>query len=363
MKNFISLLVLLVLTALHSAEASSDTLKQDDSRKLVVGVKDTPPFIIKTNKGYEGVSVELWEELATDLGLQYEYREYSLTGLMKALEEEEVDLSINPLTVTSERVKRFNFTQPFYISSLAIATHKKGENEIWSFIRNFFSWKFFKVVLLLFLVIFFFGFLAWIFERKGNPEEFGGKGFKGVWQGIWWSAVTMTTVGYGDKSPRTVGGQIVALIWMFTAVIIISSFTASIASSLTVNRLESNIKGVEDLKNVRVGSIKGSTSKNYLGSLEISSRDFLKPEEGLKAISSGEIDAFVYDEPVMQHIIKNKNLQGELQILPYTFNKQYYAFSFPSNNSLRELLNPLLLDKIKGKDWQVILGEYNMNQD
>ncbi|MGO2102628.1 MAG: ion channel [Psychroflexus halocasei] len=44
----------------------------------------------------------------------------------------------------------------------------------------------------------------------------------------------MTTVGYGDKSPLSLGGRIVGLIWMFMAVIILSSLTAGIASALTV---------------------------------------------------------------------------------------------------------------------------------
>ena len=38
---------------------------------------------------------------------------------------------------------------------------------------------------------------------------------------FWWAAVTMTTVGYGDKTPVTTGGRIVGLVWMFTSVIVI----------------------------------------------------------------------------------------------------------------------------------------------
>ena len=57
----------------------------------------------------------------------------------------------------------------------------------------------------------------------------------------------MTAVGYDDKSPRTHGGKIVSLIWMFTAIIIVSGFTASIAASLTVDNLEGNIKSFPEI--------------------------------------------------------------------------------------------------------------------
>jgi len=78
------------------------------------------------------------------------------------------------------------------------------------------------------------------------------------------NGVTMTTVGYGDKSPKTVGGRIVALVWMFTAVMIISGFTASIASSLTVNQIGSSKYDIQDYKESQLGTIGESGSDRWL---------------------------------------------------------------------------------------------------
>ena len=71
----------------------------------------------------------------------------------------------------------------------------------------------------------------------------------------------MTTVGYGDKAPVTVMGRLIGLIWMFAAIIIISSFTAAIAASLTVSELGSDVENPNDLPNVRVGSYRGCYSR------------------------------------------------------------------------------------------------------
>jgi len=47
---------------------------------------------------------------------------------------------------------------------------------------------------------------------------------------LWWAVVTATTVGYGDVSPITVEGRIIAVVLMLTGIGIIGVFTATVAS-------------------------------------------------------------------------------------------------------------------------------------
>ncbi len=335
---------------------TSDSLK----RELIVGVKQTPPFIMKDASGdYAGISVALWKNIADELGYTYTFKEYDLSGLLTALENGEIDACINPLTVTSSRVEQFDFTQPFYITNLAIAVDKSGKSKWLSFIKNFFSIQFFEAVLLLLLVLMIFGVLVWFFEKDANKEEFG-PGMKGVWNGLWWSAVTMTTVGYGDKSPKTTGGRAVALIWMFTAIIIISGFTASIASSLTVSELESNIENPSDLKKVDVVAVSASTGAEYLKNNGIKFQEVDNIQDALKMLSAGDTDAVVYDEPIMRYSIDQQALSKEITILPYSFATQYYSFALPKYSKNRELIDPVLLNNIAGAQWKSLLKEYNL---
>ena len=138
-----------------------------------------------------------------------------------------------------------------------------------------------KVIATLTLLLLGVGMLVWWFEHKKNPQQFNGSAARGIGSGFWWSAVTMTTVGCGDKAPITVAGRILGLIWMLVAIIIISSFTAAITSSLTVTQLESVIKGPEDLPKVTVGTTANTTSESYLNQIQIPFRSFGSRKQNL----------------------------------------------------------------------------------
>ena len=53
-----------------------------------------------------------------------------------------------------------------------------------------------------------------------------------AWDGVWWSLVTMTTVGYGDKHPCSVPAKLLAMLWMVLAVVFVSVMNATVTNSV-----------------------------------------------------------------------------------------------------------------------------------
>ncbi|HCD31024.1 MAG TPA: ion transporter [Phycisphaerales bacterium] len=84
------------------------------------------------------------------------------------------------------------------------------------------------------------------FESQAQPEIFGS-----VFHAMWWAVATMTTVGYGDVFPITVGGKIFTAVMLFISLGVISSATGIVASALTrarelENQKADDLKGCED---------------------------------------------------------------------------------------------------------------------
>lgn len=350
------LLVILVVIPIDLLAAGEQNL-ENNQEELTIGTRVVPPFVIDEGNGeYSGISIYLWEHIGNELGLKFSYKEDDIQGMLEGVSNGSYFAAVSALTITSEREESVDFTHPFYVTGLGIAVPYKSTGLLGS-IRSLFTPDFWWVVLLLIGLLLFWGILVWIFERQENQEEFGGSAAEGIGNGFWWAAVTMTTVGYGDKSPRTLGGRVVGFIWMFTAIIVISFFTASIASSLTVTQLDSRVSGPGDLPNARVGVLVNSATQEYMVQENIRVQPFNSLDEGLEAVDEERIDAFVHDAPIIGYMIQ-QDFRNQVRLLPNTFNDQYYGIVLPINSEYRNLINRILLDFINSDEWESMLKDY-----
>jgi len=350
--------VILGLIACVLAIAPSATPAADlEPAVLKIATRHVPPFAIKRPDGsWEGLSIELWQEISDRLGLEFELREMGLQEMLEAVKSSEVDAAVAALTVTSDRERQFDFSHPFLRSGLGIVLPRDGVSGWVAVLERLVSGPFVTLMGGLIGVLLLIGVLVWLFERRGN-EQFGGDAVKGIGSAFWWSAVTMTTVGYGDKAPRTLGGRALAVVWMFTSVILISSFTAGITAALTVGELSDKIQGPQDLGQARALTVAGSTSEQFLSAHRHHYRALPDLAQALEQLAAGGADAVVYDAPILRYLV----LQGyadRLKVLPGSFEPQDYGIGFPPASPLREPVNRQLLELLRKPLWQDVLFRY-----
>ena len=98
----------------------------------------------------------------------------------------------------------------------------------------------------LFLIFFFFFvlFFSFILTKIDNN-------FKNFFDALWFSIITMSTVGYGDITPESVSGKILTIIFILLSIVAVSLFTATITSKLIADLVleKEDYKNVEKLKN------------------------------------------------------------------------------------------------------------------
>ncbi len=83
--------------------------------------------------------------------------------------------------------------------------------------------------------------VVYFFEHHNNSEMFTNYG-----DALWWSVVTVATVGYGDIVPRTDMGRIFATLTILSGVVLISLFTATISSVFVARKIKES-QGLQDI--------------------------------------------------------------------------------------------------------------------
>ena len=325
-----------------------------------VGTKPFAPFAFVQEGKYIGFSIELWSEIANELDLEYElYGEKTVTDLLNSVSSGNTDIAIAGITITSEREKNVDFSHSFFESGLQILVPVNSQASP----ANSFIWLIFSPILLetigvLLLVIVISAHLLWFFERDRNPEMFPKEYLKGIWEACWWSVVTVVTVGYGDKAPVGVGGRIVATIWMFTGVLLVSYFTASVSSALTVQQLETSIQGLNDLNGKRVATVRGSTAADYLTNRStIKKVEYELVEEAFDSLEESQVDAVVYDAPVLKNYALNEGADA-VRVVGTVFERQSYGIALKTNSPYREPINQAILKLVENGTYNKIYQKW-----
>ena len=120
-----------------STESSpSETMQKIKSKKdtyVIASDSAFAPFEFQNAEGvYEGIDVKLMEAISKlqDVNIRMDYRGFS--AALQALDSGQADGMISGMTVTDERKKSYDFSDPYFNSGIQIAV-KKGDTSIKSY--------------------------------------------------------------------------------------------------------------------------------------------------------------------------------------------------------------------------------------
>jgi len=323
---------------------------QVSSKEYVVGVKPTPPFVnISANNQVSGFSIDLLDQLMLIMDPTAKVRYHidpDMTSHLKNVVNGKVDFGIAATTITAEREQVLDFTQPFYNADLAILV-PRSDTQRWAFVDIFMSKELLITLFGIFIYVVFISHIVWLVERKGTNSHFSMPYSEGVLQALWWTVVTISTVGYGDLHLKRPIGRFLGVFVIFSGIMLFGVAIASLTSALTVQQLKPTITGPKDLPGHTVAVLENTNTAKVTKNMGVYQKPIRALYEGLLALDSRKVDAVIHDRPLLQHLIKDITDQRFL-IVDKGFAPSTYGITLPQGSEITEKLNIALLKLLEG---------------
>ncbi|XP_076058832.1 glutamate receptor ionotropic, kainate 2-like isoform X2 [Oratosquilla oratoria] len=281
-----------------NVEVTQQVIESLKNRTLRVTTAISAPYTmlkdssesLRGNDKYEGFCVDLIDAIAKSRGFNYTFylvpdKAYGSKdkvtgqwdGMVRELLEHRADLGIVDFTITYEREEAIDFSMPFMNLGISIIYKKpqKKDPNLFSFMSPFSIdvWIYMATAYLGVSVLLFI--LARITPNEWDnphpciqdPDEL--ENTISLDNAFWFTIGSLMQQG-SDIAPKAVSTRIVAGIWWFFTLIMISSYTANLAAFLTVERMDSPIESAEDLAKqtkIKYGcKLDGSTYGFFRGS-------------------------------------------------------------------------------------------------
>ena len=335
--------------------------KGEANTELKVGTYHCPPFIFHQNsQQYDGLSMVLWQRISEIMKVEYSIQNYELDDLLLAAEKGEIDVGVSCISITPDREEHVDFSHSFYETHLAIAVKNRGYLDSFiSIVTNKTLWKALGVF---FFVAISVGAFYYFLERKNNDKLYSMPTKRGrVVEALILGVLFITKGPFNYFEFKTLSARIMTVLIAMFSTVFIASITAILASSLTLEQLRFDVKGVNDLSKLKTGAKQATTASLLLSDHSIAHETYPNMGELLAALDNGEVDAIVADDAVLRYMIKQgkaKEAFSDLVVLPYQLEKQNYGLVLIENSEYEEEINRALLQIRETTEWHQTLLDY-----
>ncbi|RLT28162.1 MAG: hypothetical protein DWI48_01325 [Chloroflexi bacterium] len=344
------MLVLAAFVVVALALPSSTATAQSNAATLRVGIKPLDPFVMRgANDKYSGFSIELWDEIARRNGWTTQYTWFdTLQPLLDNVGASKLDIGIAGISITPEREEKLDFSYPMFNAGLQIVAPVRSDSSFLGRLGRLLSASIGLYLGALIAILFIAGNVVWLFHRDRSY-------LPGLADGMF-KAAAIGLVGEVGEPAHPVS-RAASVVWIILGICFVSTFTASLASDLTVEQISGNIRGVSDLTDKKVVTVSGSTAARYLTDRKIEFDGVSTADEAFKKLEAGGYDAMVFDAPVLQHHIEAAD-NDRLLLVGNVFQREDYGIALPTGSTHRKAINTTLLEMQDDGSYERIREHY-----
>jgi len=298
------------------------------------------PFSMQERGDETGFSMDLWNEVAEDLGWSYDIiRVDSFSEMLDAVSSGEADAAVANISITSSRETIMDFSQPIFESGLQIMAPAEGGNvSIWNAVL---SLDLLLAIAAAFAILFGGGMLMWHFERR-YQEYFDLTARDAMFPAFWWALNLVVNGGFEERQPRSPMGRVFGVFMVISSLFVVSIFVARITAVLTVDAIQSQVTNIGDLYGKTIGTVENSTAADFLERRDLNFVDYPNPTELIEAFEQKEIDVVVFDAPILAYYAANDG-KGKARVVGNLFVPENYGIALQSGSQLAEPINQSLL--------------------
>lgn len=314
-------------------------------KSLIVSTVERQPFTFFHKTGeVTGFSADLWTEIALRNNWKFTWkREKGFQDMIDAVEQGSSQLAVSNVSITAERERLLDFSHSIYDSGLQIiVADKQGGVSIFKLIWQSGALQLILAAIVVLLII---AHILWYFERNtpnDRHDYFRDDYLGGLWDAFWWAFVVMTMGGFEGEVPASKVSRLLAIFWIVTSLFFVSTLTAKITTSLTVDKLTGDINSYQDLLGKRVGVGENSAMSSFLDAKNIPYRRYKDYKAALAAVEKGTLDATIGDAPVAQYYASHKGV-GKVRLAGPVFSPDKFAIALQTRSVLLEPINETLL--------------------
>lgn len=282
--------MLVVTGALICSPLGLVAAAQDD--EIVVVTTELAPFVIRDGNVADGFYMEIWEDVAVEIGRDFrvEWAD-SFSDMLDRLGNGTADVAVAPLAPTAEREVLFDFSSAVISSGPQLGLHERTQSRV-LLLRTLVGSGALRVLFWAALGLVVLGHLIWLVERHDDEGfgDFHSSWPRGAWDGFWWAAVTVTTVGYGDTAPRSTRGRLIAMVAMLASLFLVGAFVSQVTADLDGGRSEQRVDSVDELGDRTVAVVAGSTFSAFIESEGVATVGFPTQGAAFDAVERGDFD-------------------------------------------------------------------------
>jgi polar amino acid transport system substrate-binding protein len=327
----------------------------DAPRTLVVATGEQVPFVVREGDTLKGFSLELLQALAERIGVRVALHDLgprSELAQIAAVQGGSADLAISAIAITRERESVVDFSLPYFDSGLQIMVSGSGRSYLRLAADTLTSEAILQVLGVGLVLLVLLAHVLWLVERSWNPDFRRGYP-RGMGEALWGANLIVATGEYGhpDRS-RWLNRLIIGLGWL-CGVVFIAQFTATVTSMVTLERLQSEIRGPDDLLGRIIGTAPGGIAAEYLDERGMPHVPIRTPDEGIRMLLGGQVQAIVYEAPTLHYWAARRG-SGRLHVVGPLFWPEKYAIAVPLGSPLRKELNRALLGLYRDGSYDAI---------